>query len=69
MQRDAKILETWCKTNFMTLNSEKVTERCLLENSCTLMFEGIAVKKINKQKDLGVMITESLSWKDHVQVR
>ena len=69
MQRDAKILETWCKTNFLTLNSEKVTERCLREKSCTLMLEAIPVKKINKQKDLGVMFTESLIWKDHVQVR
>ena len=71
MQEDVTSIEQWMTGNFLTLNAAKC-KQMLITRSKThecpqLYLAGQLLEQVQSYKYLGVTITSSLSWSDHIQ--
>ena len=71
MQEDVTSIEQWMTENFLTLNAAKC-KQMLMTRSKThqrpqLYLAGQLLEQVQNYKYLGVTITSSLSWSDHIQ--
>lgn len=70
LQQQLEIFATWCKTNRMLLNVSKCSvisfcrKRSIIDYDYTL--DNISLKRDTKIKDLGVLIDNKLTFKEHV---
>ena len=68
-QQDICCIENWCIESDMKLNSDKVTELEIFKGEHQLVVNDQIVQKVRSQKDLGIIVTENLSWNDHAEER
>ena len=70
-EKDLKTIEIWCSKNSMNLNPRKVTELRLRnnQNSNCFFLNNVQIQRVEVQKDLGYLVNEKLSWKNHVENR
>jgi hypothetical protein len=65
-------LETWLRVNKLSINLDKTnymvfkTKNKPCSTNKTVLFSGAQVAKVTSTRFLGVVISENLSWKDHV---
>ena len=67
--RDICCIANWCIESDMKLNSDKVTELEIFKGEHQLVVNDQIVQKVRSQKDLGIIVTENLSWNDHAEER
>ncbi|PJE78200.1 hypothetical protein CI610_02867 [invertebrate metagenome] len=71
LNRDLEVLNTWAKTWLVTFNPNK-TEMIFISNSneieadLDIVFDGIFVNFTETHRHLGVLISSSAKWGDHV---
>ena len=72
LQTDLTSLEAWCNTWKLRLNKSKSTHlRLSLSNhtnsphSCHYNITGAQLQSVHSQRDLGVVISNTLSWQQH----
>ena len=71
IQRDVKIMETWAKDHSLRFNPQKTklmmcTRRKNVKKPKITMC-GVELEYVSSYKYLGVTITETLNWKEHVK--
>ena len=64
LESDLISLHNWCVANKMNLNEDKCSLMHFKKQSMVKLNE-VAVKLVKVQKDLGVLISNDLSWKDN----
>ena len=62
-------LEYWCEENHMSLNLDKCVTNLNFKGNQTFCFCGLEMKNALSHKDLGVIISKSLNWKDNCDNR
>ena len=71
LQSDINAIDSWCKEWQMSLNHSKCDLLRITKNSLPIHYsynvEGNLLKTINKQKDLGVIVSKDLKWSLDVQ--
>ena len=71
LQCDINAIDSWCKEWQMSLNHSKCGLLRITRNSQPIHYsynvEGNLLKTINKQKDLGVIVSKDLKWSLNVQ--
>ena len=71
LQSDINAIDSWCKEWQMSLNHSKCGLLRITRNSQPIHYsynvEGNLLKTINKQKDLGVIVSKDLKWSLNVQ--
>ena len=65
MQLDIDNIALWCFENNMFLNADKCTHLSI-GKSCEYFLDGDKLKLVTKQKDLGLIIEDSLKWHEHI---
>ena len=65
MQLDIDNIALWCFENNMVLNVDKCTHLSI-GKSCEYYLDRDKLKLVTKQKDLGVVIEDSLKWHEHI---
>ena len=68
-QQDICCIENWCYESDIKVNSDKVTELEIFKGEHQLVVNDQIVQKVRSQKDLGIIVTENLSWNDHAEER
>ena len=68
LESDLISLHNWCVANKMNLRDDKCGLIHFKKQSVVKMNE-VAVKPVNFQKDLGVLISNDLSWKENCNLR
>lgn len=72
VQRDLDALLIWCNENHLFLNIEKCKVMRFRRNHISLNFDynlnGLKIDQVSSIKDLGILINESLSFDEHLQV-
>ena len=68
LESDLISLHNWCVANKMSLHDEKCSRIHFKKQSVVKMNE-VAVKPVKVQKDLGVLISNDLSWKENCNRR
>ena len=71
LQSDINAIDSWCKEWQMSLNHSKCGLPRITRNSQPIHYsynvEDNLIKTINKQKDLGVIVSKDLKWSLNVQ--
>ena len=65
MQQDLNNLALWCYENVMSLNANKCYHLSLAK-SCSYSISNEALTVVTQQKDLGIIMENSLKWSSHV---
>ena len=68
LESDLISLHNWCVANKMNLHDDKCSLIHFKKQSVVKMNE-VAVKPVKVQKDLGVLISNDLSWKENCNLR
>uniref|UniRef100_A0A6P7F8M3 Uncharacterized protein LOC114325864 n=1 Tax=Diabrotica virgifera virgifera TaxID=50390 RepID=A0A6P7F8M3_DIAVI len=65
LQEVAKWVDDWC----LQLNTSKCAVLHLGKNNPRnrYVLSNVSLKTVSQQKDLGVLVTETLSWSEHIQ--
>jgi hypothetical protein len=71
LQSDINAIDSWCKEWQMSLNHSTCGLVRITRNSQPIHYsynvEGNLLKTINKQKDIGVIVSKDLKWSLNVQ--
>jgi hypothetical protein len=68
-----KQLQIWFSTNYLILNNKKTrvmlfsTHQCQHPCRCSITYKDMEVRYSSKVKFAGLIITENLNWKIHIQ--
>ena len=68
LESDLISLHNWCVANKVNLHDDKCSLMHFKKQSVVKMNE-VAVKPVKVQKDLGVLISNDLSWKENCNLR
>ena len=71
MQRTADILQNWCQTNDMRLNTKKTKEMIFNFTKKTPVFQPLVIgndeiEQVSSTKILGLVLSIDLTWNNHV---
>ena len=65
MQQDLDNIALWCYENVMSLNASKCNHLTLAK-SCRYSISNEALTVVTQQKDLGIIMEDSLKWSSHI---
>lgn len=68
LTESAERLQTWCQTNSMILNIKKCSV-VKVKGDLKVMLNNTEVTEVICQRDLGIMVSNNLSWTTNCQVR
>ena len=67
LQQDLRLLETWCDLNDMIFNVDKCHLLSFTKNCpSSLILYNEELKTVSSEKDLGIIISTSLKWSEHI---
>ena len=67
LQQDLRLLETWCDSNDMVFNIDKCHLLSFTKNCpSSLILYDEELKTVSPEKDLGIIISTSLKWSEHI---
>ena len=67
LQQDLQLLETWCDLNDMFFNVDECHLLSFTKNCpSSLILYNEELKTVSSEKDLGIIISTSLKWSEHI---